>query len=152
MSGMLNWLIEGVTLAGMANKFCIATKPDLDLQTLQEVSASSLCYKISLFFHRQVQCTLYWLSQDTQSIKYSICLFGHLGAAWMLFSQSTYGSSCSAQVFLLCWYVYSPDLQALPFKERCLHAFLLPFYAVMFRSKGNLLKQLHYLANHYNFY
>lgn len=32
MSGMLNWLIEGATLAGMADKFCLVTKADLDLR------------------------------------------------------------------------------------------------------------------------
>lgn len=50
MSGMLNWLIEGATLAGMADKFCLVTKADLDLQTLQEVSASSLCYRMVCSF------------------------------------------------------------------------------------------------------
>lgn len=81
MSGMLNWLIEGATLAGMADKFCLVTKADLDLQTLQEVSASSLYYKIGLSFHGQVQCRLCCLSQDSQSIRYSIWLFGVLEAA-----------------------------------------------------------------------
>lgn len=85
VSGMLNWLTEGVTSAGLENKLCLVMKvgtADLDLQTGQELSASSLCYRSSLTFHGQARCGSRCISQDPQSIGYStqfVCGFGSSG-------------------------------------------------------------------------
>lgn len=151
MSGMLNWLIEGATLAGMADKVCLVTKADLDLRhskkSLHRLCATKL---VCPFMGRcSAGCAAYPRTPKASDTP-SGCL-----EFWEQHECYSYRAPMAQAVqhrfstlLCQCLSLYSPDLQAPPFKEKCLHTFLLPYYAEMFRNNGSLLKQLHYLANH----
>lgn len=131
MSGMLNWLTEGLTLAGLENKLCLVTKVgpvDLDVQTGHELCATPLCYRSSLSFHGQARCGLCCISQDPQSIRYSTRFVWGFGSSvnvvltehlWLKMFNTAF-PRCFANSFQ-----HSPELEVPSLKKKGLRTFLL---------------------------